>query len=160
MIRRPPRSTRVRSSAASDVYKRQVLDRDPAAPPLKWHRSPPIFGPYLLRSNGCIDQDATWYGGRPRLKRLCVRWGPRSPSPKRGRGSAPKFPAHVYCGQTAGWIKMALSMEVGLDPVHIVVDGDTAPLPKTGQTPHTKNFRPIFIVAKRLDASRCHLVRR
>ena len=26
MIRRPPRSTRVRSSAASDVYKRQSLD--------------------------------------------------------------------------------------------------------------------------------------
>src|SRR5665811_453402 len=26
MIRRPPRSTRVRSSAASDVYKRQLLD--------------------------------------------------------------------------------------------------------------------------------------
>src|SRR5665811_2453093 len=25
MIRRPPRSTRVRSSAASDVYKRQIL---------------------------------------------------------------------------------------------------------------------------------------
>src|SRR5665811_2209754 len=31
MIRRPPRSTRVRSSAASDVYKRQQLhvDHDP-----------------------------------------------------------------------------------------------------------------------------------
>src|SRR5665811_2577350 len=27
MIRRPPRSTRVRSSAASDVYKRQGLER-------------------------------------------------------------------------------------------------------------------------------------
>src|SRR5665811_2619467 len=27
MIRRPPRSTRVRSSAASDVYKRQVVSR-------------------------------------------------------------------------------------------------------------------------------------
>src|SRR5665811_2559783 len=27
MIRRPPRSTRVRSSAASDVYKRQFLQR-------------------------------------------------------------------------------------------------------------------------------------
>src|SRR5665811_2582347 len=27
MIRRPPRSTRVRSSAASDVYKRQVTSR-------------------------------------------------------------------------------------------------------------------------------------
>src|SRR5665811_492416 len=29
MIRRPPRSTRVRSSAASDVYKRQRYYRDP-----------------------------------------------------------------------------------------------------------------------------------
>src|SRR5665811_1950403 len=27
MIRRPPRSTRVRSSAASDVYKRQIIHR-------------------------------------------------------------------------------------------------------------------------------------
>jgi len=26
----------------------------------------------------------------------------------------PKFSAHVYCGQTAGWIKMSLGMEVGL----------------------------------------------
>src|SRR5665811_2610416 len=32
MIRRPPRSTRVRSSAASDVYKRQVL----TAPVAQW----------------------------------------------------------------------------------------------------------------------------
>src|SRR5665811_2613427 len=31
MIRRPPRSTRVRSSAASDVYKRQVQEGLPAA---------------------------------------------------------------------------------------------------------------------------------
>src|SRR5665254_13267 len=29
MIRRPPRSTRVRSSAASDVYKRQDRERSP-----------------------------------------------------------------------------------------------------------------------------------
>ena len=28
--------------------------------------SPPIFSPYLLRPNGCMDQDVTWYGGRPR----------------------------------------------------------------------------------------------
>src|SRR5665811_2261945 len=32
MIRRPPRSTRVRSSAASDVYKRQILDELPDDP--------------------------------------------------------------------------------------------------------------------------------
>ena len=30
MIRRPPRSTRVRSSAASDVYKRQIQDHEQA----------------------------------------------------------------------------------------------------------------------------------
>src|SRR5665811_1228680 len=30
MIRRPPRSTRVRSSAASDVYKRQGEDSEPS----------------------------------------------------------------------------------------------------------------------------------
>ena len=33
---------------------------------------------------------------------------------------------------------MALGMEVGLGPVHIVLDGDTAPLPKNGAEP------PIF----------------
>jgi len=37
--------------------------------------------------------------------------------------------------QTAGWIKMALGMEVGLGPVHIELDGDTAPLPKKGTEP-------------------------
>ena len=63
-----------------------VLDGDPVPFP-KGH-SPPIFGPYLLRPNGCMDQDVTWYGGRPRPRRLCVRRGPRCPSPK-GRGADP-----------------------------------------------------------------------
>jgi len=36
-----------------------VLDGDPAPPPPKGH-SPPIFGPHLLRPNGCMDQDVTW----------------------------------------------------------------------------------------------------
>ena len=56
----------------------------------------------------------------------------------------------------AGWIKMTLGVEVGLGPGHIVVDGDPALLPKKGQSP--LSFRPISIVAKRLDASKCHLV--
>ena len=43
----------------------------------------------------------------------------------------------VYCGQTVGWIKMQLGTEVGLGPVHIVLDGDPAP-PRTGaQQPQT-----------------------
>jgi len=53
-----------------------VLDGDPALPPPKGHSPPPpIFGPYLLWPSGCMDQDVTWYGARPRPRRLCVRWG-------------------------------------------------------------------------------------
>jgi len=75
-----------------------VLEGDSAALP-QMGTAPPIFGPYPLRPNGRIDQDSTWYGGRPCPGRLCVRWGPRSP-PQKG-GGAPQFSAHVYCGQTA-----------------------------------------------------------
>ena len=36
-----------------------VFGGDPAPPPLKGHSLPPILGPYLLRPNGCMDQDVT-----------------------------------------------------------------------------------------------------
>jgi len=42
-------------------------------------------------------------------------------------------------------------------PGHLVLDGDLAPLSQKRRQ-SSPNFRPIFIVAKRLDASRCHLV--
>ena len=64
-----------------------VLDEDPAHRHPKGHSPHPIFGPYLLRPNGCMDQDATWYGGRPQPRGLCIKWGPSPP---------PKFSAHVY----------------------------------------------------------------
>ena len=48
----------------------------------------------------------------------------------------PHFSAHVYCGQMAEWIKMPLGTEVELDPGHIVLDGDAAPVtPKGAQQP-------------------------
>ena len=40
----------------------------------------------------------------------------------------------VYCGQTVGWIKTKLGMEVGLGPGDIVLDGDPAP-PQRGAQP-------------------------
>jgi len=49
---------------------------------------------------------------------------------------------------------MALGVEVGLGPGHIVLDGDLTP-PKRGTAPLT--FRPMSVVAKLLDGSRCHL---
>jgi len=61
-----------------------VLDGDPAPLPQKWDR-PPIFGPCLLWPNGWMDQDATWYGDRPRPRPHCVRWRLSSPTKKRGR---------------------------------------------------------------------------
>jgi len=69
----------------------------------------------------------------------------------------PEFLAHFYCGQTAGCIKMPLGMEVVLSPGDFVLDGDAAPSPKRGRS-SLPNFRPMSIVAKRLDGSRCHLV--
>jgi len=90
-----------------------------------------IFGPCLLCPNGLMHHDATWYGGRPQPRVLCVGWGP-SPLPKKGAQLPPQFSAHVYCGQTAGWIKMALGVEVGLGPGHIVLDGEPAPLTQKG----------------------------
>ena len=71
-----------------------------------------------------MDQDETWHGGRPRPRPHCVRWDPPPLSPQNGHG--PQFSAHVRYGQTGGWIKMPLGMEVGLGPGDIVLDGDPA----------------------------------
>ena len=60
--------------------------------------------------------------------------------------------AHICCGQMAAGIEMKLGMEVGLGPGDFVLDGDPAPSPKRVRRP--PNFRPMFIVAKRLDGSR------
>jgi len=104
-----------------------VLDCDPAPPPQISTALPPIFGPYLLRPNGCMDQDATWYEARPQPRRLCVRWEPRSTLPEKGADPFPQFSAHFYCGQTAACIKMPLGMEVGLSPGDFLLDGTQPP---------------------------------
>ena len=48
------------------------------------------------------------------------------PLSKRGRTAPTQFLGHVYCGQTAAWMKMKLGTEAGLGPGHIVLDGDPA----------------------------------
>jgi len=60
----------------------------------------------------------------------------------------------VYCGQTVGWMKMKLGMQVGLGPGHILLDGGTL------QTGKALNFQPMSVVAKWLVGSRCHLAGR
>ena len=57
----------------------------------------------------------------------------------------------VYCGQTVGWIKMPLSMEVGLGLGHVALDGDPAPPTERGTAAPT--FWPMYIVVKRSPVS-------
>jgi len=87
-----------------------------------------------------MDQGAIWYGG-------VLDGDPALPPPK---GHSPQFSVHVCCGQAAGWIKMPLGREVVLGPVHIVLDGEPASLPKGAQPP---NFRSMSIVTKRSPIS-------
>jgi len=95
--------------------------------------------------------------------------GDPAPLLKKGAEPPPRFSAHVYCGQTAGWIKMALGTEMGLGPGHIVLDGNLSPLPKKGAgSPYAIGLLsclsvcPVFLqrsrtVVKRLDGSRSNL---
>ena len=66
------------------------------------------------------------------------------------KGHSPQFSAHVRYGQTVGRIIMPLGVEAGLGPGDIVLNGDPVPPPQRGTA---ANFRPMSIMAKRLDAS-------
>ena len=55
---------------------------------------------------------------------IVLNGDPAPPPPK--AGGAPQFSAHVYCGQTAGRMKMPLCPEVDIDPGHTVLGGDPA----------------------------------
>jgi len=98
-----------------------------------------------------MDQDATWYGDRPRPTQHCVRCGSATPK-KRGTPTPTQFLAHVYCGQMAGWMKTPLGTEVDLGPGHIVPDGVPAPVKGAQQPP---SFWPMSIVATVAYLSYC-----
>jgi len=64
----------------------------------------------------------------------------------------------VYYGQTVRWINTKLGNAGRPRPwSHCDRWGPSSPLLKGGGTP---NFRPMSVVAKWLDGSRCHLVKR
>ena len=108
--------------------------------PTKKGACPSVFGPRLLWLNRCMNQDATWYGGRPWSTRHCVRCGPSFPQ-KKGHTHPTQFLAHVYCGQTAGWMKTPFGTQVDLGPGHIVLDG--VPAAAEG-APHPPLFGPCL----------------
>jgi len=85
-----------------------------------------------------MDQDAIRYGGRP----LVLDGDPAPPPTQKRSIAAPQSLAHVYCGQTAEWIKVKLGMEVGLGPGHIVLDdgAHAAPVPKGPKAPQLSAY--------------------
>ena len=57
-----------------------VFDGDQATPRKKGTSIPPNFCPMSVVTKRLdIDQDATWYGRKPRPRRHCVRWGTTCP---------------------------------------------------------------------------------
>jgi len=58
---------------------------------------------------------------------------PATPKIK-GHTHPTQFLAHVYCGQTAGWIKMSLGTEVNVGSGDVMLDGVAAP-PLKGHSP-------------------------
>jgi len=131
-----------------------VSDWDPLP---KGEQATYSIGPYLLPPNGCMDQNVTWYGARPRCRHFMLAGDPALPCLKGHSVTARQISTNVPCRQTARWTKMPLGMEVGLGLRDIVLDGTQLPSSKRGQNP-LPNFRTISIVVKPLDASRCHLV--
>jgi len=78
--------------------------------------------------------------------------GPSTPHSKWGHSSPPPTFWPLYCGQTAGWMKMPLSAEVNRGPENTV------------RSPHKRgtaaHLFSIHVYCGRLDGSRFHLVRR
>jgi len=72
---------------------------------------------------------------------------------KKGTFTPTQFLTHVYCGQTAGWMKTPLGTEVDLGPGHTVVDGVPAPVKGAQQPPPSS--RPMSIVATVAHLSYC-----
>ena len=62
---------------------------------------------------------------------------------KEGTPTPIQFLAHVYCGQTTGWMKTPLATKVDLGTGHIVLDGVPA-VRETGT--ESPSFRPMSVV--------------
>jgi len=78
--------------------------------------------------------------------------GPATPR-KKGTPTPTQFLAHVYCGQTAGWMKTPLGTEVDLGPGHFVLDG--FPAIRERCTAARSFFPPMPIVATVAHLSYC-----
>jgi len=115
---------------------------------------PPIFGPCLLWPNGWMYEAGTWHGGRSQPRRHCVRWRPSPSRPKGGR--APSLIFGPFLLWPDGWMHQDDTW-YGFRPQPRGHCPRWRPSPFPKRTRNPLNFRPMSIVAKRLDESRWHL---
>ena len=102
-----------------------------------------------LWPNGSKDQDETWHAGRSRPWPHCGRWGPSCPSPK---GTQPPFFGPYLLRPNGCMDEDVTWYGARPRPRRLVLDGDpVAPSRKGGGWADPPNFRPMFIVTKRLD---------
>ena len=73
-------------------------------------------------------------------------------TPEEGHTQPTQFLAHVYCGETAGWMKTPLATQVDIGPDHILLDGVPA-VRKRGTT--APSIRPMSTVATVAHLSFC-----
>jgi len=133
-----------------------VLDRDPA--PLPQRGTAPQFSAHI-----CCSQMAAWIKMSLDMELVLgpgdfVLDGDPAPAPQKGRGGAPKIfgPCLLWPN---GWMDEAGTWRGGRPQSRrLCVRCGSSPLPQKGGGATLLNFRPISIVAKRLYASRCHLV--
>jgi len=108
-----------------------VLDKYSAPP--TGAQSPPTFGPCLFWLNGWMDQDATWYRGRPLPRRHCVRWRTQL-APEKGHSPPTFWPMSVV----AKWLdgSRCHSLRVRPRPRWHCVTWGTQLAPKKGHSLH------------------------
>ena len=110
-------------------HSRHCVTWDPVL--FKKGHSPPIFCPCLLRPNGWMHQDTTWYGGRPQpIRHLGTQLPLKGAQP-------PVFAPYLL------WMKMPLGKEVDLGPGH-VVRREPSPTPRKGHSSPTL-FGPCLL---------------
>jgi len=104
-----------------------VLDGDPATPHQKGRSSLPIFGPFLLWTNGWMHQDATWYGAQGTL----LDGDPRPPL--KGRSTPIFGPCLLWSN---GWMDQDGTSHGGRPQSRrLSVRWGPSPAPKKGASP-------------------------
>jgi len=131
--------------------RRHCVSRGPSPPPLNGHS--PNFRPMSIVANRLDGLRCRLVWGRPRPRRVCVRWGPSSLY-KKGESHHPIFgPCILWPNGSID--KDATWYEVDLGPGHVVLDGVRGPSSPAKGAQQSPSFWPMSIVDTIAHLSYC-----